>query len=306
MTKEKIILSTILLHFALISSCDQQEYSDTPLETKEFTVEQAAPKKSEQHQYGSWYCPDNLHGFPPMDIQDFDKLTIINDRLPTLEETRNGTSLIYIDTKEYSNAKPLEMRLPKVANYYSPHSKMNELIIVIQAVIIDKDTVVGFRYPNGGNGSAWFGEVSFLSDEELNEIGPSPFVYIEEKLDASKEKIWRAITQTSYAKDVGMKFKQESFFESHWNDDAYAELDYGSANESAKGMVASMWGNLYLQIDYNQNGFHHTEKILVIENPEDNSAQLHIVMGPYPTDLKSQKTRWNKWLQEVKSLSEID
>jgi len=109
--------------------------------------------------------------------------------LPTKEETRNGTSLMYFDTTKTPSARPLDMTVPRLARYYSEYTKKNELVIVIQAVEVEKDTVVGFRYLNGGNGSAWFGEVNFVSDNEIDNLGATPFVSFNSELDAPKEKV---------------------------------------------------------------------------------------------------------------------
>jgi hypothetical protein len=62
-----------------------------------FSQEDSESKVKDTHRYGGWYCPDNLNGFPAVDIQDWDAVPVINDRLPTREEAQNGTSLMYID-----------------------------------------------------------------------------------------------------------------------------------------------------------------------------------------------------------------
>ena len=105
-------------------------------------------------------------------------------------------AIMYFDPAEYPTAKPLDMIMPRLANYYSNITKQNELVIVIQAVAIDKDTVVGFRYLNGGNGTSWFNEVSFLSPDEIDELGSTPFVFLEAEISASKEKVWAIIAKT--------------------------------------------------------------------------------------------------------------
>ena len=44
--------------------------------------------------------------------------------------------------------------MPKLARFYNIHSGKRELVIIIQALNISNDSIVGFRYLNGGNGSA--------------------------------------------------------------------------------------------------------------------------------------------------------
>ncbi len=304
MLKEKIALSFLITTFFFTSSCGQNKVEETKIEPTVEATEKTESQHREPHQYGGWYCPDNLGGFPPMDIQELAKIPMVLNRLPTKEETRNGSSLMFFDSNEYPNAKPIEMKLPRVASIYSNRSEMHELIIIIQAVAVENDSVVGFRYANGGNGTAWLDEVVFLSDNKVDKIGPSPFVYVKTELNSSKAKIWKAITQTAYAKDLGEKFFKKSFFESDWTDQSEVHLNLESFGVKAKGIVTTVWGSLYLQIDYDNNGSRFSEKILVSENTENNTAQLHFVSGPYPDDIEAQRIIWSDWLQEVVKLSE--
>jgi len=117
-----------------------------------------------------WYCPDNVKGFPPVDLQSWSKVPVVNGRLPTYEEIENGTSLIYYDKFKTPDAKPYNMTLPKLATWYSPYSKKDEIIIVIQIVQTTNDTVVGYRFLTGGNGTSDFRDVHFLTDSEIKKL----------------------------------------------------------------------------------------------------------------------------------------
>jgi len=66
--------------------------------------------------------------------------------------------------------------MPKLVRYYNEYSKREDLIIVIQAINVENDSIVGFRYLNGGNGSARLNEVRFLADNEIEMIPASRFV----------------------------------------------------------------------------------------------------------------------------------
>ena len=57
---------------------------------------------------------------------------------------------MYFDTTKIPSARPFDMKMPKLARYYSEYTKKNELVVVIQVVVAATDTVVGFRYLNGG------------------------------------------------------------------------------------------------------------------------------------------------------------
>ncbi|NNF20610.1 MAG: hypothetical protein HKN67_01610, partial [Saprospiraceae bacterium] len=116
-------------------SCNSQEtatdYSET--KTKESVTE--VVEKKEPHRFGGWYCPDNF-GFVPVDIQKLNEVPAIADRLPTQDEIRENKSLINVDTEKHPDARAMEMDLPRVARIYNDRNGMNELIIVIQAIIV--------------------------------------------------------------------------------------------------------------------------------------------------------------------------
>jgi hypothetical protein len=83
-------------------------------------------------------------------------------------------------------------------------------------------------------------------------------------------------------------------------------LELDSDGEKAAGFVGTVYGNLYLHIDYDRDGFHYSEKLLMIENQEDNTTELFFASGPYPEDFKQQKSNWNRWFETVKRTSEGD
>ena len=303
MVKGKFILALLIISFGFLNACEQKAPADKQKQTPSGEIQTVEQKNASIHPYGGWYCPDNLNGFPPVNVADLSSVPVVNGRMSTKEEARNGTSLMYFDPAEYPTAKPVAITLPKLAHYYSPQTRQTELVIVIQAVIVDPDTVAGFRYLNGGNGTSWYHEVSFLTEKEISEIGATPFVFLETEINASKEEIWEAITSTDYAQSLGKRFGQEAFFKSDWADDSHVKLNLDVPGEKARGYVMTLFGNLYLQIDYDFNGSQLVEKILIIEN-EDGLSKLQFVFGPYPDDYGSQQVRWKKWLEEVKKGSE--
>ena len=309
MLKEKNLVIALTISSVLITACGQNKVAEIEVQ-KNLNVETVAvnevtkPAHREPHKYGGWYCPDNLGGFPPMDIQNFEQVSVIRNRLPTKEETRTGASLMFFDPTEFPDARPLDLKLPRVAKIYSFQSKMKELVIVIQAIVSSNDTVVGFRYPNGGNGTSWFQEVTFLSDNEVKKIGPAPFVYVSTEIAASKQEIWNAATRTKYMQNLAVKFGKKAFFESNWNNESSTKLIFNAFGMKARGVVSSLWGNLYIHIDYDNNGFHSSEKMLVFTNEKNDSAYMHFVSGPHPLDFEQKNEKWKNWLTEVKGLSE--
>jgi hypothetical protein len=133
---------------------------------------------------------------------------------------------------------------------------------------------------------------------------PQPFFYSKSVLKATSEDVWYAIVQTAYFKQLGKKFDKQAFFSSEWDAEAEARLKLDTDGEKADGYVGMVYGNYYLHIDYNRNGFHYSEKLLISENQEDNTTEIHMATGPYPSDFADQQATWNKWVKDVKRLSE--
>ena len=295
MMSTRISFSFFISMLLVVSSCSSQDNS----------TEQAETNKSEPHRYGGWYCPDNF-GFVPVDIKELSEVPAISDRLPTQEELNNKMSLINVDTEKYPDARALEMDLPRLGRINSPYKGIRELVIVIQAIVVSGDTVVGYRFPNGGNGSAWLSDVSFLSESEVAEYGSQPFYYSTEVVNASKEEIWEAARNTDYFKQLGEKFDKKDFFNSDWTSESKAHLEIVDEGERATGFVGTHFGNVYLHIDYVIDGFHYSEKMLMIEDHEANTTKLFFACGPFPDDFEKQNIHWSNWFESVKNASESD
>lgn len=293
-----------LLLFVL-SSCQnsdkaqtEKQVTNTDSSTKSFTTVNAEP-----HQYGGWYCPDNF-GFVPVDVQKLNEVPAIAHRLPTKEEIKKCMSLIEVDIMKYPDAKALNMDLPKLASIPSERLGVKELIVVIQAIVVQSDTIVGYRFVNGGNGSSRIKDVSFLSNDEVKAMGSQPFYYSKSVLKASPSDIWRAMSKTNYFKQLGTKFDKQKFFSSELNANAQVELSLSNKQENAVGFVGMVFGNYYLHIDYDRNGVHYSEKLLMIENKDSQTTELFFASGPFPKDFEKQKTDLESWMQDVKKVSE--
>jgi hypothetical protein len=79
---------------------------------------------------------------------------------------------------------------------------------------------------------------------------------------------------------------------------------HGPDGNIATGTKTAFWENMYVQIDYNNDGNHYAQKFLLLENEDKRGTQLHLVSGPYDGNYETQKTAWTNWLQKVKELSE--
>lgn len=292
----KTLVSTFLI---LLFGCTNAE--NQPTKEKENDNNKTETK----HNYGGWYCPDNLNGFPAVDLKDWKNVPVVIGRLPTEEESRNGSSLILVDTKAYPSAKAMNMELPKLATFYNQYSKKNEVIIVIQALEIGNDSIVGFRYLNGGNGSAHFSEVTFITENEVANIANAQFVSFDININSSYDRVWEVMTKTEYTNKLQPVFDKKNELSKDWRTTSNVNYYYANKNEMT-GMYADMlFGNWYIQNDYLINDVAYTEKFLLLKSEEKtNQTILKVVCGPFNQDFETQQAILNEWTKKVKELSE--
>ncbi len=301
MSSIKYYLFASILGISLLS-CAQEEKIAEPKKvsvSEEILIAKANNHRM-PHPYGGWYCPDNF-GFKPVNIQELDQVPAIHDRLPTKEEASNGTSLIYVDSSKYPDAFPLEMELPRLAKIYNPYKEMSELIIVIQAIVIGEDTILGYRFPSGGNGSAWIGQVSFLSKNAVDEMGHQPMIYKKSTLKGKREDVWSYFTKSKYAKDLGIKFNEVSFFSSEWTGDSRRQLKIDNEYVQAKGWIANHYGCIYMQLDYLIQGEQYTEKMLICDSEEEGYSDLHFAAGPFFSGMEKEEKKWSMLVEEIEN-----
>ena len=301
--KNKILFTLTILCLSTFLSYSQ---NNTTVENSkvEKPIEKVNTKKQEPHNYGGYYCPDNLNGFPAVDINNWESVPVVNGRMATKKETQNGTSLIFVDDEKYPDAKPLDIKMPKLARFYNNHSGKEEIVIVIQALNISNDSVVGFRYLNGGNGSARLDEVKFLSDNEIEDISSSRFVTLNIEINATQAEIWDVLTKQESYKALQAIYDRENTLKADWNKSSKVNFEYHSAGFITSQFAGNLYGNQYIQIDSELGDYQYVEKFLLLENEQTNKTKLQIVCGPYGDDFKSQKVILNNWAQKVKELSE--
>jgi hypothetical protein len=309
---KKNYCALIAMGLLSIFSCDNFEPNadkeiKSATETRQLSAEsepQEENERREPHNYGGWYCPDNLNGFPVVDFSDWADVPVVNGRMATQEDTRNGSSLMFIDMAKYPDAKPMDITTPKLARYYNEYSQNDELIIVIQAVTVENDSVVGFRYINGGNGSARFHEVDFLTDPEVENLKSSRFISQTIAIDAKAKDIYKVITDSIYATRLGEGFYENVIYESDWNRDSKVVVKDVSGDILRTGRLTAVWPSLYIQIDYNFEGVNYVEKLFLSSYEEGESTELILVAGPFNDDFNEQKKSWNSWGYTLKVLSE--
>jgi hypothetical protein len=284
-------------------SCSQ---NNTAVENHkdEGAVETVKTQKTVPHNYGGYYCPDNLGGFPAVDINNWENVPVVNGKMATKEETQNGTSLIFVDDGKYPDAKPLDIKMPKLARYYNRHSGKEEIIIVIQALNISNDSIVGFRYLNGGNGSARLNEIKLLSDSEIKDIPSSKFVSINIKINATQDEIWDVLTKPEYTKRLQVIFDEKNTFMANLGKGVNVNYAYSHGGPITSEFAGNVYGNQYIQIDCETGDYQYVEKFLLLENEQTKMTELQIVCGPYIDDFKSQNIILKKWAKKVKELSE--
>jgi len=299
--KTKALKVLIVLFLTSFTSCSQNSTVVTSEDGEIATVQNVVIKK-EQHRYGGWYCPDNLNGFPAVNLSDWKNVAVVNGRMPSKEETQNGTSLIFVDSEKYPNAKPLDMTMPKLATYFNYSTSREEYIIVIQAVNIDNDSIVGFRYLNGGNGSARLNEVKLLSDAEVSEITTSKFVTLDIDITATPVKVWEILTKNENTKALQPIFDENNTLKTDWKNKSNVNFIYPNAGLLMAGFADLMYGSYYIQNDYEV--LNYSEKFFLEENMESKNTKLKMVCGPFGDDYEAQKVILTTWAQKVKTLSE--
>jgi len=294
----KICLITGLVALSSCSQYNRTASKNDPNLSSSETESMHVPS----HRYGGWYCPDNLNGFAPVDIKKWKQVPVINGRMPTKEETQNGSSLIFVDLAKYPNAKPLNISVPKLASFYNQSSKRYELVIIIQAINVDHDSIVGFRYLNGGNGSARLSEVKILSDSEISKIPNSQFITQTVGIHANAIDVWNVLTQYTYSKVLQGFFDSDNTLPEDWRIHSNVNYHYANAGKVTASYADMLYGSYYIQNDY--DNLHYNEKFLILESQDTSMVELKIVTGPYGNDYKAQEQIINGWVQKVKELSE--
>lgn len=301
--KNKSVLALSVMCISTLMSCSQ----NNPVvenNSVEKAAEKAAVQQKKSHNYGGWYCPDNLGGFPAVDINDWDKVPVVNGRMPTQEETRNGTSLINVDMEKYPNAKPLDMTMPKLARYFNRSSQKEEIIIVIQAVNVANDSVVGFRFLNGGNGSARLGDVRFMTDKEIGSLAHSKFVTHKVEINAPRETVWKIMTLSHYTKALQPIFDQKNTLPADWKSKSKVNFKYQNGGIGTADYAGELYGNMYIQIDSELDGYQYVEKFFLSRNEASGKAELLLVCGPYGADYENQNFILKNWAKKIKEMAE--
>lgn len=291
----KTIVSTFLIFLFGCTNAENQ-----PAKEKENNNN----KTETTHNYGGWYCPDNLNGFPAVDLKDWKKVPVVIGRLPTEAESRDGSSLILVDTKAYPTAKAMNMDLPKLATFYNQNSKKNEVVIVIQAIEIEGDSIVGFRYLNGGNGSAHFREVTFIAENEISNISNARFVSFDITINASDSSVWEIMTQPKFTTKLQPIFDKKNVLSKDWKTISNVNFYYANKNEITGKYADKIFGNYYIQNDYLINDVSYVEKFLLLRNEETNQTDLKVVCGPFNQDFETQQSIIQEWATKIKTLSE--
>lgn len=298
--KKEILKKIIVLGgIYLLVACSQGNSADANVDT-DTLAQKEDHVSSKPHPFGGWYCPDNLNGFPAVDIANWKNVPVINGRMPTLEEAQNGTSLIYVDPAEYPNAKVLGVTMPKLATYYNANAGREDLIIVIQAFTVNEDSIVGFRFLNGGNGSARFSEVKFLSEDEIGNMSASRFVSINLEINASASHIREVMTHIDYYERFQKIVDKNNQLESGWRNNTNVNYHYTQAGDVKARYADILFGNFYIQNDYTE----FTEKFMLVENSQTKMTELKVICGPFENDFDEQKKIIELWANKVKALSE--
>lgn len=299
--KSNIIIGLIIFSSFIACSLNHQANEDGNDSKADESINKIA-QEQKPHRYGGWYCPDNLRGFPAVNIAEWDKVPVVNGRMPTKEETENGISLIYVDKAAYPNAKPLAMKMPRLARIYNPNANREDIIILIQAVNINQDSIVGYRFLNGGNGSARLNEITFISDQEISDMKPTQFIAESIEINASQTQIADVLSNPQFNEFLVPIYDQNNILKKNWRASANVNFTYLNAGKPTSLYANNLFGNYYVQNDFTENLY--TEKFIVIANQETQNCTLTLTCGPFADDFEDQKAVLSAWIHKVKELSE--
>jgi hypothetical protein len=294
---KKLLISTVLTAIVGCSTAENQ-----PAQEKEKQKEETTQNPT--HKYGGWYCPDNLNGFPAVNLKEWKNVPVINGRLPTEEEAKSEKSLIFVDRNLYPTAKAMDIELPKLAKFYNDYSKKTEVVIIIQAIEIEGDSIIGFRYLNGGNGSAHYKEVTFISENEVATISNAQFVSFNININASDNKVWEVMTQSKFTSKLQPLFDIKDYLNKDWKTKSNINYNYISLKNMTSEYANKLYGCWYIQNDYLIDNIGYVEKFLLLRDEETNQTELKIVCGPFKDDFETQQFVLHQWAEKVKELSE--
>lgn len=290
--------SVILLSSVLVVSCSIKN-SESNVQN---TPKQVASKITKLHPYGGWYCPDNLNGFPPVNYDNWKDVPVISDRLPTKEETKTASALIHVDLNSFPDAKAYDLDLPKLAQIYSPNTNRIEDIIIIQALTVKSDTIVGYRFFNGGNGSARLSEVTLLDNEATINGNSKSFISQTVSVNASQNILWQILEKAPQSKTLTNQTDKNPLMQVPYSPDANLTFNPNPDAEKTASYADMLFGCYYIQNTYKDSAF--AEKLLFLEDPETQITTLKMVAGPYNSDKKSYEKKINDWMLELKMKAE--
>jgi hypothetical protein len=299
---KRIIPTLAIVGFVLLSACTSEKKIDKQQIQEPVKTAQKI-KTNEPHQYGGWYCPDNLFGFPALDINNWQTAPVIKNRLATKEEVQTEAALIYIDRNKYPNAKAIKNDLPKLATYNNPYSKRKDIIIVIETISVQEDSIAGFRFLNGGNGSAHLRDIHFLSEEEINQLPKGKFFAHKISINTPQKNIWNVLTNDAFWKSFQKNSNPIDAEEAEKRKNTNFNFIYNKAGKNASRYGTKLFGNYYIQNDYLENNY--TEKVLVLENEDTKSSEMIMLFGPFGVDYPKLEKTLTEWSKEVKRLSEL-
>ena len=80
--QNRILITLCTLCFTTLMSCSQNNKT-VKNNKSEKPIEKVSSTKQEPHRYGGYYCPDNLGGFPAVDINNWKNVPVVNGRMAT-------------------------------------------------------------------------------------------------------------------------------------------------------------------------------------------------------------------------------
>lgn len=293
-------LFSYVLLLGTLFSCNPTQESATEESQLPKVITSDSLSQSVPHSYGGWYCPDNLRGFPPVNLSQWKEVPVVAHRLPTRAETQSQQSLIYVDTVKYPQAHAFPMALPQLAQIWNEQTQQEEDIIIIQAVVIQKDTIVGYRFLDGGNGSARLREVTLVNEHQMPGKKGASFVHFTVPIQSPQDSIWKVLTRRNYADSLATSFDANQQLPHGWRNQTNVNYYYPNHLLPTSAFANKIYGCFYVQNTYQG----YTEKFLLVEDRTTNETRLTVVAGPFLNDYLAQEYGLQSWGNRVKELAE--
>lgn len=143
-----------------------------------------------------------------------------------------------------------------------------------------------------------------METKEIQAERVTSFVSEQVNIEANRSNIWKVLTDSTYAKTLAADLGDGVYKDSDWVRDAKVYNKNLLGVTLSVGKLTAIWPEMYIQMDYKFNGQHFVEKVFLHQREQDGFTTMQFVAGPYGEDFENRKLYWEKYLTQLKVLSE--